>query len=99
MGRLKLAQIADNTRFGSESSSGSLKRQFGVGARDLRARFVGFDRVNGCRCDYVSTTSDVPQTADDLSRRPTRQPWANKRHSRSKLRRFGIQTANVRPDR
>jgi transcriptional regulator GlxA family with amidase domain len=38
--RLTLAQIADNTGFGSESRlQRSLKRQFGVGARDLRARF------------------------------------------------------------
>jgi transcriptional regulator GlxA family with amidase domain len=38
--RLKLAQVADKTGFGSESRlQRSLKRQFGVGARDLRARF------------------------------------------------------------
>jgi transcriptional regulator GlxA family with amidase domain len=38
--RLKLAQIADKTGFGSESRlRRSLKRQFGVGARDLRERF------------------------------------------------------------
>jgi len=37
---LKLAQIADKTGFGSESRlRRSLKRQFGVGARDLRERF------------------------------------------------------------
>src|SRR5262249_44406970 len=39
--RLKLAQIADKTGFGSESRlRRSLKRQFGVGARDLRERFA-----------------------------------------------------------
>jgi transcriptional regulator GlxA family with amidase domain len=38
--RLKLAQIAAETGFGSESRlRRSLKRQFGVGARDLRERF------------------------------------------------------------
>ena len=38
--RLKLAQIADRTGFGSESRlHRSLKRQFGVGARELRERF------------------------------------------------------------
>jgi transcriptional regulator GlxA family with amidase domain len=38
--RLKLAQIADKTGFGSESRLyRSLKRQFGVGGRDLRERF------------------------------------------------------------
>ena len=38
--RLKLAQIADKTGFGSESRlHRSLKRQFGVGGRDLRERF------------------------------------------------------------
>jgi transcriptional regulator GlxA family with amidase domain len=38
--RLKLTQIADKTGFGSESRlHRSLKRQFGVGARDLRERF------------------------------------------------------------
>jgi transcriptional regulator GlxA family with amidase domain len=38
--RLKLAQIADKTGFGSESRlHRSLKRQFGVGPRDLRERF------------------------------------------------------------
>jgi transcriptional regulator GlxA family with amidase domain len=38
--RLKLAQIADRTGFGSESGlHRSLKRQFGVSARDLRERF------------------------------------------------------------
>jgi len=31
--------------------------------------------VKGCRCDYVGSTSGVPQIADDLSRRSTRQPW------------------------
>ena len=37
---LKLAQIADKTGLGSESRlRRSLKRQFGVGARDLRERF------------------------------------------------------------
>ena len=37
---LKLAQIADKAGFGSESRlRRSLKRQFGVGARDLRERF------------------------------------------------------------
>ena len=37
---LKLAQIADKTGFSSESRlRRSLKRQFGVGARDLRERF------------------------------------------------------------
>jgi transcriptional regulator GlxA family with amidase domain len=37
---LELAQIADKTGFGSESRlRRSLKRQFGVGARDLRERF------------------------------------------------------------
>src|SRR5260221_8449630 len=37
---LKLAQVADKTGFGSESRlRRSLKRQFGVGARDLRERF------------------------------------------------------------
>jgi transcriptional regulator GlxA family with amidase domain len=37
---LKLAQIADRTGFGSESRlHRSLKRQFGVGARELRERF------------------------------------------------------------
>ena len=37
---LKLAQIADKVGFGSESRlRRSLKRQFGVGARDLRERF------------------------------------------------------------
>jgi transcriptional regulator GlxA family with amidase domain len=38
--RLKVAQIADKTGFGSESRlHRSLKRQFGVGARELRERF------------------------------------------------------------
>src|SRR5262252_6160175 len=38
--RLKVAQIADKTGFGSESAlRRSLKRQFGVSARDLRERF------------------------------------------------------------
>jgi site-specific DNA recombinase len=38
--RLTLAQIADRTGFGSESRlHRSLKRQFGVGGRDLRERF------------------------------------------------------------
>ena len=38
--RLKLALIADKTGFGSESRlRRSLKRQFGVGAHDLRGRF------------------------------------------------------------
>jgi transcriptional regulator GlxA family with amidase domain len=38
--RLKLAQIADKTGFGSEGRlRRSLKREFGVGARDLRERF------------------------------------------------------------
>jgi hypothetical protein len=32
--------------------------------------------ANGCPCDYVGATSGVPQIAADLSRRPTRQPWA-----------------------
>jgi hypothetical protein len=34
----------------------------------------------GCRCCYVGSTSGVPQIAADLSRRPTRQPWARTRH-------------------
>jgi transcriptional regulator GlxA family with amidase domain len=38
--RLKLAQIADKTGFGSESRlHRSLKRQFGVGPRELREWF------------------------------------------------------------
>ena len=38
--QLKLTQVANKTGFGSESRlQRSLKRQFGVGARDLRARF------------------------------------------------------------
>jgi transcriptional regulator GlxA family with amidase domain len=38
--RLKVAQVANKTGFGSESAlRRSLKRQYGVGARDLRERF------------------------------------------------------------
>jgi hypothetical protein len=32
--------------------------------------------VKGCRCYSVGSTSGVRQIAADLSRRPTRQPWA-----------------------
>jgi hypothetical protein len=39
-------------------------------------------RVKGCRCGSVGSTSGVPQTAADLSRRPTRQP----RHKRTLAR-------------
>src|SRR5262252_5566994 len=34
------------------------------------------DSTNGCPCDYVDSTSAVPQIAADLLRRLTRQPWA-----------------------
>ena len=39
------------------------------------------DSTKGCRCYSVGSTSGVPQIAADLSHRPTRQPWARKRHS------------------
>src|SRR6516165_9720929 len=31
----------------------------------------------GCRHDYVGGTTGVPHISDDLTRRPTRQPWAD----------------------
>src|SRR5882724_11071282 len=35
------------------------------------------DSTKGCRCDYVSITADIPQIADDLLQRPSRQSRAN----------------------
>jgi hypothetical protein len=36
--------------------------------------------VKDCPSDYVGSTSGVPEIAVDLSRRPSRQPRASKRH-------------------
>jgi hypothetical protein len=36
--------------------------------------------VKDCPSDYVGSTSGVPEVAADLSRRPSRQPRASKRH-------------------
>jgi hypothetical protein len=51
--------------------------------------------VKGCRCDYVDSTSGVPQIAADLSRRPTRQPWAKSRHPNAASR---TRNASLRRD-
>ena len=39
-------------------------------------------RVTGCRCDYVGIATGVPQIADDLLHRPSRQSRARSGHPR-----------------
>src|SRR5712692_627391 len=38
-------------------------------------------RVTGCLRDYVGITTGVPQIADDLLQRPSRQSRATRRHT------------------
>ena len=61
--------------FSSSASNGSGHRQLRVPELDRWQIWV-----IGCRCDYVGSTTGVPQIADDLLHRRSRALWAGYRH-------------------